>query len=109
MAARYDTVSLRHDTIALQMASRMEVLAANGDWVNVGQQLVRLQQALLDIPESERREALLETARSLERVQTLALAKRRDVTDKLSEIRRGKVATRAYTGSSGSAGVTALR
>ncbi len=84
------------DTQALELVARMEVLAANGDWRGTENLAQHIKSLVLDIPETERKGVLRAFARGLERVQTLALSSRNEVTEKLSEIRRGRVATRAY-------------
>jgi len=96
MAARPETLDLNPAAVAMQLATRMEALAASAQWDKVEQLTVRIRNTLLEIPDRERRAAVLEVTQSFERVQTLALASRHDVTDKLSEIRRGRAATAAY-------------
>lgn len=101
MAAQPDTMDLDPAVIALQMASRMEELATGAEWDKVEQLAVRIKSTLLKIPDHHRRAAVLSANNSLERVQTLVLASRHDVTDKLSELRRGREATAAYDRSAG--------
>lgn len=101
MAARPDTMDLNPAAIALQMTDRMERLATNAEWDKVEQLAVRIKNTLLEIPQGDRRASVLSANNSLERVQTLVLASRHDVTDKLSELRRGRAATAAYDQSAG--------
>ncbi len=82
--------------MAMDMVSRMESLSANGEWNRVERLALRLKSAILEIPESEREAVVIAVSRRFERVQTVALVSRSELTDKLSEIRRGRVATRAY-------------
>jgi len=84
--------------IVLEMSAAMEMHAASGDWEIVEELAVRIRSAVMAVPESQRREALLAVRRSMEQVQSLAHDARSDVTEKLSAIRRGKDATRAYAG-----------
>lgn len=83
-------------SIVLDTASLMESVAAKGEWQRTEQLAMQLRRAVLDIPEGERRSLIVAVRQSLERVQTMALGSRAEVTDKLSEIRRGRVAARAY-------------
>ena len=82
--------------MALELAESMELLASKGEWNRVEQIAVRLRTVVLDVPGHERREVVQYVNRCLERVQTQVLGSRNDVTDKLSEIRRGRDATKAY-------------
>lgn len=81
---------------AEQLSVRMEQLAANGEWSKITQLAPRLHQALLAVPAAQRQAALLGAKRRLARLQTSALATRNDVSAKLSQLRRGQQATKAY-------------
>ena len=74
----------------------MEELAAAGDWDEVEDLAVRLRSALLEVPEAERRSVLLAVQRSTEKVTAGARSARETVTGKISELRLGQVAKKAY-------------
>lgn len=99
MVANRATAEVSAGRMAREMAKNMEELAANGQWSGVEQIVVRLRSVVLEIPEAERREVMELVNLSLERVRTQALTSRGEVTGKLSEIRRGRDAARAYGGS----------
>ncbi len=83
-------------SMVLDAASLMESVAARGEWQHTEKLAKQLKRAVLDIPASDRRVLIAAVRQSLERVQTMALGSRVEVTDKLTEIRRGRMATRAY-------------
>ncbi len=99
MVANRATAQGNPGQMARDMASNMEELAAKGQWSGVEQVVVRLRSVVLEVPEQERREVMEFVNYCLERVRTKALTSRGEVTGKLSEIRRGRDATRAYGGS----------
>jgi hypothetical protein len=74
----------------------MEALAAAGDWDEVEDVAVRLRRAVMDVPEASRRPAVLAVQRSIEKVAAGAKEARQTVTGKISELRRGQVAKKAY-------------
>ena len=96
MAAAQETINASPADTALNMVSRMEALSADGKWDRVERLARRLNSAVLEVPERERRSLLLAVNRGFERVQTLALVARGELAEKLSELRRGRIATRAY-------------
>jgi len=83
-------------SVALEMSQRMEALAEAGEWEQVEDIAVRLRVAVMDVPESERRAVLLAVQRSTEKVADGAQHARQTVSSKLSELRRGQVAKKAY-------------
>lgn len=87
----------QHDAV-LEISATMEAHAASGDWDKVEELAGRLRNAVMAVPEAERRAALLSAHRTIEQIQGLARSARGDVTEKLSAIRRGKDATKAYAG-----------
>ena len=99
MVANRATTEVSPGRMAREMAKNMEELAAKGQWDGVEQVVVRLRSAVLEVPEQERREVMEFVNYCLERVRTQALTSRGEVTGKLSEIRRGRDAARAYGGS----------
>lgn len=96
MAANQATSDLAPAAVALNIMSRMESLVTESEWSRVEGLAQRLKNAILDIPESERRAVVVEISDRLERIKTMALVSRGEVTGKLSGIRRGQAATRAY-------------
>jgi hypothetical protein len=96
MVANQASIDMSPGDQALDMVSRMEALAVKGEWTRVEQLAVRLKSAILDTPEDQRQSLVMAVNRHFERVQTLALVSRGELKDKLSEIRRGRIATRAY-------------
>ena len=95
-------------TAVEEMTAQMEQIAGEGDWQTVEQLALRIRNALGGIPESERVAAVQRVQQCIERVQTSALAARHEVTEKLSDIRRGRIATHAYGHSTGATNATAL-
>lgn len=96
MAADQATVIPAPARVALDLVSRMEVLAEESEWNRVEGLAQKLQTVVLDIPESERRAVVVAVSDRLERLRTVALVSRGEVTGKLSGIRRGQAATLAY-------------
>lgn len=96
MVASQATMEASVASPALAMASQMESLAAKGDWQRTEQLAAQIKDALLHVPKGERGPLVISIRDSLARVQTLALSSRVEVSDKLSGIRRGRAATRAY-------------
>lgn len=86
----------RPDTAVLSMCERMETLAAAGHWPDVEDIAVRLRSAVLDVPEAERRAVLIAVQRSTGKVFAGAKKARETVTSKISELRLGQVAKKAY-------------
>ena len=99
MVANRATAEVSPGLMAREMAKHMEELAAKGQWGGVEHIVVRLRSVVLEVPEGERREVMQFVNYCLERVRTQALSSRGEVTGKLSEIRRGRDAARAYGGS----------
>ena len=101
MVASRESMEQSPDAIASEMTTSMEAHAASGDWERVEEITVKLRAAVMQVPESRRRELLLAVGRSIEKVQTLAQDARHEVTDRLSAIRRGKDAAAAYESATG--------
>jgi uncharacterized protein (DUF2461 family) len=80
-----------------EMALSMESFAAAGNWERVTEIAVALRHAVMRVPESLRRDSMLVAQRCLKHVQSMAQDAKGEVTDKLSALRRGRDATRAYT------------
>lgn len=83
-------------SIALHIAEQMQTLAVAGEWQRIEEITPQLQRAILNVPESERRPVLLEVQRSLLHVADAATHARQVVTEKISDLRRGQVAKKAY-------------
>lgn len=83
-------------TIALEMAAHMEALALVGEWDEIENIVVRLRSAIANIPEAERRSVVLSVQRSTEKVAIEARKARQNLTGKISELRRGQAARKAY-------------
>lgn len=91
MEIQPDAVGVVHE-----MALSMESFAAAGNWDRVTEIAAALRHAVMHVPESLRRDSLLLAQRCLKHVQSMAQDSRGEVTDKLSALRRGRDATRAY-------------
>lgn len=83
--------------VVMEMTATMESFAASGDWERVEEIAIRLKHAVMAVPEEQRREALFEAQRGMDQVRALALEAKSEVTGKLSAIRRGEDARRAYS------------
>ena len=82
--------------VALEMAASMEQLASEGEWDRVEELAVRIRSAVMQVSEDQRRDVLLHVQRHLQHVNDMADKYRGDIADRLSVIRRGKHAARAY-------------
>ena len=80
----------------LEMSRRMEALAETGDWDQIEDILIRLRAAVSVLPAGERRAVVPVLQRSTEKVAADAKQARQTVSAKLSELRRGQVAKKAY-------------
>lgn len=96
MVASQATMMETPESVVREMTEHMEALADAGDWPEVETMVVRLRGALLNVPESERHALLQLVKRSTDRIQEQAESARKDVTSRLSSIRRGREATEAY-------------
>lgn len=92
--------ALQHtpEAVVREMSASMETHAAAGDWERVEEIAARIKTAIVQVPEHERHDVILSVQRSMERVQSLAQESREEVATKLSAIRRGKDAAKAYAG-----------
>lgn len=96
MGANQANIESSPADIAMDLMARMESLAESGDWNRVERLAVRLRNTVLEVPESERQACVVSISHCLERLQVKVLVARGEVTEKLSDIRRGQLATRAY-------------
>ena len=83
-------------TVVTKILSDMEAFAERQEWDHVEDTAAKLRHALLQVPEQERRDAVLQVRRALERIREQAQQARDEVTDRLSAVRRGRDAARAY-------------
>jgi len=96
MLANQVTIELRPADLAIETVARMEALATRGDWSDVEQLTVRLRHTVLEVPESERQAVIVTIGHCLDRLQTKVLESRGEVSEKLTDIRRGRAANIAY-------------
>ena len=96
MVASHAAMQDTPQSVVLEMSEHMETLAAAGDWAEVENLAVRLRAAVMRVPEAERRSILIAVQQSAERVAETARSAREDVTGRISAIRRGQAATKAY-------------
>lgn len=96
MAASQATIESRPADLAMETVARMEALAASGDWSRVEQLAVRLRHIVMEVPEHERQAVIVSIGHCLDRLQTKVQVSRGEISEKLTDIRRGQVATRAY-------------
>ena len=80
----------------MELTAEMESFAAGGNWERVEQIAQRIRDAVMDVPDSQRREALVEAQRGMEQVRSLALDAKNDVTGKLAALKRGAHVRKAY-------------
>jgi hypothetical protein len=109
MDAEFAGVEQGFDDETLQLVRRMEVQAHSGEWESVESLASRIRGRVVKIAPSERTAAIRTVLESLAKVQTLALVSRHDVSDKLAEIQRGRVAVQAYDHNAGQMPATVLR
>ena len=96
MVASQAAMQERPETVALEMAQSMAEHAGAGDWERVEELAVSIRSAIMQVPESRRRDVLLNVQRHLQHVNDMAEKYRGDIADRLSVIRRGRHAARAY-------------
>ena len=83
-------------TAAMEIVSQMEALAATGEWEQVADVAERLRAAVLTVPETGRRDVLIAAQHCTDKVLADAKLAHESVSGKLSELRRGQVAKKAY-------------
>ena len=84
------------EVIVREMAADLEELAAAGEWKDVERLMGQLHSALLSVPEYERRPLVVVVQRSVEAVTEQVSAARDDVAGRISTLRRGQRAAKAY-------------
>ena len=78
------------------MNEQMEALAAAGHWDQVADLVTRRNALLPSIKNSSREAALVAARRTTIRLQRMAESARKEVSDKLAKLQRGKRATQSY-------------
>ena len=96
MVASRETMTGHPGTEVLELSARMEAYASEGEWQEVEILAAKLRAAVLDIPEADRQPALMVLAQSTDKIRAMAEHARREVTERLSALRRGRDAARAY-------------
>lgn len=81
---------------AFELATLMENAAARQEWARAEKLALQVRNALLRVPEPDRAAVASELSQVVDRIRTSALTSRAEVIARLSEIRRGRVAQRAY-------------
>lgn len=84
------------DISPLDIGSRMERLADEGEWQEIEALSRLLRDAVLRVPEAERPDVLARVQQSHDYVQSLASKAHLDIKEQLSALRRGKAAAEAY-------------
>ncbi len=80
----------------VEIVAAMNAAAEQGEWGRVGEFSEQLRVVIADIPTAERRAAIETAQRAMRQLHDKAASARHEVTDKLSEIRRGRDAAKAY-------------
>ena len=96
MVASQAAMQERPEAVVLEMAARIEEHARAGDWEQVEELVVCIRSIILQVPESQRRNVLLNVQRHVQHVNELAEKQRGDIADRLTDIRRGRHAAKAY-------------
>lgn len=96
MVASRATMEVSPGKMAREMANNMVRLADEGQWSGAEHVAARLRSAVLEVPADERQDVMQFVNNCLERVTTKALCSRSDVAMKMSEVRRGRDAAKAY-------------
>lgn len=84
------------EMIVRDMAADLEELAAAGEWKDLERLMGQLHSALLSVPEYERRPLVLVVQKSVEAAAECVSAARDDVAGRISTLRRGQRAAKAY-------------
>ena len=86
------------EQVVQELTASMEAHAASGDWERVEEVAARLERVVMQVPEDRRRDVLLTASSAAEHVASIARTAHDDIGARLTAIRRGKDATRAYEG-----------
>jgi hypothetical protein len=82
------------------MLHDMQEFTDAADWQKVHAVLGKLHLTIDQVPRRQRGELILEATRSVEKIQQAANYARNEVWEKLSSIRRGRMATETYRAAS---------
>ncbi len=96
MVASPEVIADNAELLVMEMSQRMEALVAAGDWDEVEDIIMRIRSTVMNVPEANRRAVVIALQRSTEKVSAEAKIARQTVTGKISELRRGQVAKKAY-------------
>lgn len=96
MVANPASLTTTAELTVSEMCECMEAHADAGHWDEVEDIASRLRNAVMHVPEADRRPVLLAVKRSTDKVAAGAKKARQDVTGKLSALRRGQAAKKAY-------------
>ena len=78
------------------MNEHMEALAADGEWQQVMDFMVKRDAMIREIDDDERKGALLAARRSTDHIRRLAETAKRETATKLAALKRGQQATDSY-------------
>ena len=84
------------EMIVREMAAHLEELAAAGDWKDVERLMGQLHSVLLSVPEYERRPLVVIVQASIGKVAEAVRTARDDIAGRISTLRRGQAAAKAY-------------
>lgn len=98
MVASQAVIEQGPELVVEELSASMEAHAASGEWERVEEIAARLKNAVMQVPEDRRRPALLAAHRATLHIESMARTAHDDVTSRLTAIRRGQNATRAYQG-----------
>lgn len=101
MAANPSHIPVIPQSIIEDMLHRMQALAAEGDWQRVQTIAEGICKIIPQVPASRRAEVIHQAQRSMAQVEAHARSAHREVGGKLSTIRRGQGASRAYEDAAG--------
>ncbi len=84
------------EMIVREMSADLEALSAEGKWTDVERLMGQLHSVLLSVPEYERRPLVQVVQNSVESVAENVRTARDDVAGRISKLRRGQRAAKAY-------------
>lgn len=96
MAASRSALKEKPEAVVVEMSEHMQMLADEGDWTEVENIAIRLRSAVMNVPESQRRQVMQTVQRATAEVASKAADAHKDVSGKLRALRRGQKATKAY-------------
>lgn len=84
------------ESVVLEMSEHMNTLATAGDWDEIERLAIRLRRAFADVPERRRRELMATLQFRLTSITDEVKKARKEVSRELVQLRRGRLAARAY-------------